>query len=171
MKIIYKERKKKSPPLCMRLVNLFHLFRWLVKPLNLSRRFLNLSTFLGGCSSHSTFLGDWSKLSTFLGGWFSLSTFLGGWSNLIIFWWAWSNLSTFLGGYSTTFLGGINPFLLFRRLVTPFLLKVNDSQSDSWQVKGNQRIYWRVKERKFLIFYLLLKKLDLPYFFRKNPYL
>ena len=37
------------------------------------------------------------------------------------------------------FLGGFNPFYHFRRLVTPFLLEVNDSQSNSWQVKGGRR--------------------------------
>ena len=41
------------------------------------------------------------------------------------------NLSTFVEGLSTTFLGGFNPFHLFRGLVTLFFLEVNVGQNDS----------------------------------------
>ena len=90
--------------------------------------------------SHSCIIKDSAKPFHIVGGWSSDSTFFGGQSN---------------------------PFHHFRRLVTPFLLEVNDSQNDSWPVKGGQRYSSRVKEVKFLLFYLLLINLYLSYFLER----
>ena len=51
----------------------------------------------------------------------NFSTFLGGWSSL----------STFVEGCSTTVIGGVNLFHLFRGLDTFFFLEVNDIKINS----------------------------------------
>ena len=62
----------------------------------------------------------------------------------------------------------VNSFYHFRRLLTPFLIDVNDGQHDSWQVKGGHSHSLRVKEVKFILFYLLLINIGGIYISRRR---